>query len=131
MGDPGLQSVAEGVSVQVMSLVIEQTEPVPLAADSRGIVRVAGTRVTLDTVAQAFERGATPEEIVQQYPALPLADVYSVLGYLLRHQIEVAAYLDRREAQRRAVREDNERQFASQGVRARLLARRAPHSTKS
>jgi uncharacterized protein (DUF433 family) len=68
-----------------MSLVIEQSQPVPLVSGANGVIRVAGTRVTLDTVAHAFERGATAEEIAQQYPALPLADVYSVLGYLLRH----------------------------------------------
>ncbi len=50
----------------------------PLAAGSDGVIRVAGTRVTLDTIASAFERGATAEEIVQQYPSLPLAAVYSV-----------------------------------------------------
>ena len=69
-----------------MSLAIEQTERVPLTADSDGVIRVAGTRVTLDTVAEAFQQGATAEEIVQQYPSLSLADVYSVFGYLLRNQ---------------------------------------------
>jgi len=92
---------------------------------------VAGTRVTLDTVAFAFERGATAEEIVQQYPALPLADVYSVLGYLLRHQTEVAAYLATRSQRRETVRKQNERQFAPQGIRARLLARRRPANRES
>jgi uncharacterized protein (DUF433 family) len=111
-----------------MSLVIEQTQPVPLAADVGGVVRVRGTRVTLDTVAHAFERGATAEEIVQQYPSLGLADVYAVLGYLLRHQDTVAAYLDHRAAQCRTVRQENERRFDPQGVRARLLARREPSS---
>jgi len=85
---------------------------------------VAGTRVTLDTVAHAFERGATAEEIVQQYPVLPLADVYSVLGYLLRHQSEVAAYLATRTEQRATVRTENERRLDPKGIRARLLARR-------
>jgi uncharacterized protein (DUF433 family) len=32
--------------------------------------------VALDTVAVAFDRGATPQEIVQQYPTLGLAEVY-------------------------------------------------------
>ncbi len=113
-----------------MNLVIEQTQPVPLAADSDGVIRVAGTQVTLDTVASAFERGATAEEIVQQYPVLPLADVYSVLGYLLRHQAEVGAYLAQRETQRSAIRHENERLFDPKGVRARLMARRTPTSAK-
>lgn len=107
-----------------MSLAIEQTQPVPLAANADGVIRVAGTRVTLETVAHAFERGATAEEIVQQYPSLALADVYAVLGYILRHQAEVAAYISQRATDGAAVRQENERRFDSQGVRARLLARR-------
>lgn len=111
-----------GVAV---SLTIEQTQPIPLATSSDGIIRVAGTRVTLDTVAEAFQDGATAEEIAQQYPILSLADVYSVLGYLLRHQAEVAAYLDQRAEHRTTLRRENERRFDPQGVRGRLLARRA------
>lgn len=116
-----VQPLAYGLG---MSLVLEQTQPVPLAADDGGIIRVPGTRVTLETVVHAFERGATAEEIVQQYPSLALADVYDVLGYVLRHQADVATYLDRRAAECAAVRQENERRFDPQGVRARLLARR-------
>lgn len=108
-----------------MSLVIEQTQPLPLAADAGGVVRVAGTRVTLDAVAAAFESGATAEEIAQQYPTLALADVYAVLGYLLRHPTQVTAYLDQRAVHSSAVRQANQRRFDPKGVRARLLARRA------
>jgi uncharacterized protein (DUF433 family) len=108
-----------------MSLAIKQAQVVPLAADGDGVIRVAGTRVTLDTVAEAFEQGATAEEIVQQYPSVSLADVYWVLGYVLRHQAEVASYLEERAGRRNTIRQENERRFGPQGVRARLLARRA------
>lgn len=56
-----------------MSLAIEQSQPIPLRSDADGVIRVAGTRVTLDTVAYAFKHGATAEEIVQQYPTLPFS----------------------------------------------------------
>jgi uncharacterized protein (DUF433 family) len=56
------------------------TEPVPLQTDADGVIRIGGTRVTLDTLAAAFDAGATAEEIVQQYPSLALADVYSVIA---------------------------------------------------
>jgi uncharacterized protein (DUF433 family) len=114
-----------------MNLVIEQAERVPLRPDAGGVIRVGASRVALDTVAAAFDRGATPEEIVQQYPTLGLADVYSVLGYLLRHQAEVAAYLRERAAQASVVRQANEGRFEAQGVRARLLARRTTAPTGS
>lgn len=107
-----------------MSLVIEQAQPVPLSVDADGVVRVAGTRVTLDTIAHAFERGATAEEMVQQFPSLPLADVYAVLGYILRHRAKVAASLEQREMASLSVRQVNEQRFDPKGVRSRLLARR-------
>jgi uncharacterized protein (DUF433 family) len=101
-------------------------QPVPLASGADGVVRVAGTRVTLDAVAYAFERGATAEEIVQQYPVLPLADVYSVLGYLLNHTTEISSYLASRTDRRTSVRQENELRFNPGGIRSRLAARRPP-----
>jgi uncharacterized protein (DUF433 family) len=106
-----------------MALPIE-VERVPLQVDADGVVRVGGTRVTLDTIVETFGEGATAEEIVQQYPSLRLADVYTVLGYYLRERQQVDAYLGRRQMQADRTREQNEAQFDPQGVRDRLLARR-------
>lgn len=99
-------------------------ERVPIHTDADGVVRVAGTRVTLDTIIGAFETGATAEEIAQQYPSVPLVDIYSVITYYLRHKAEVDVYLSKRKAQADRVREEVERRFPSAGLRERLLARR-------
>jgi len=109
-----------------MSLAIV-TEPLPLMIDKDGVVRVGHTRVTLDTVVAAFRDGATAEEIVQQYPSLQLADVYAVIGYYLRQQAEVDAYLRQRQQQAGDIRSQNEARFDPTGVRDRLLARRSRH----
>jgi uncharacterized protein (DUF433 family) len=106
---------------------LSATEVMPLEVDPHGTVRVGKTRVTLDTVIAAFVDGATPEEIVQQYPSLHLADVYHVIGYYLRRPSEIDAYLQQRRAQADAVRQQNEARFDPHGVRDRLLARRAKH----
>lgn len=100
------------------------TEVIPLTVDAHGVLRVGNTRVTLDTVLAAFADGATAEEIVQQYPSLHLADVYSVIGYYLRHAPQIDAYLQQRHEQREAIRQQNETRFDPHGVRERLLARR-------
>ena len=102
----------------------ETIERVPIHTDADGVVRVAGTRVTLDTIVGAFEAGATAEEIAQQYPTVPLVDVYSVITYYLRHKPEVDAYLKERDVLAERVREEVERRFPSTGIRERLLARR-------
>jgi uncharacterized protein (DUF433 family) len=102
----------------------ETIERVPIHTDADGVVRVAGTRVTLDTIVGAFDRGATAEEVAQQYSSVPLADVYSVITYYLRHKEEVCSYLQRREKQAEEVRAEVERRFPSAGLRERLLASR-------
>ncbi|MGE0816370.1 MAG: DUF433 domain-containing protein [Vicinamibacterales bacterium] len=102
----------------------ETIERVPIHTDADGVVRVAGTRVTLDTIVGAFDTGATAEEIAQQYSSVPLADVYAVITYYLRHKAEVCAYLREREKQADEVRAEVERRFPSAGLRERLLARR-------
>ncbi len=107
-----------------MALTITN-EVVPLKADADGVIRVGGTRVTLDTVIAAFSEGATAEEIAQQYPSLNLADVYLVISYYLRHSAEVETYLTQRRAQTDTIRKQNESRFDPVGVRGRLLTRRA------
>ena len=101
------------------------TEIVPVETDADGVIRVSKTRVTLDTIVIAFNEGATAEEITQQYPSVPLADVYSVIGYYLRRSSDVNAYLNRRQQQAEQVQKENEIRFNPVGVRERLIARRA------
>jgi uncharacterized protein (DUF433 family) len=103
-----------------------QPESPPLRADETGTVRVGDSQVILDLVIHAFRDGATPEQIVQSYDTLTLADVYAVVGYYLRHRDEVDGYLEQRQLQADELRKRIE---ASQGelpdIRARLLASRS------
>jgi uncharacterized protein (DUF433 family) len=99
--------------------------PVPLRTDDDGVVRIGGTRVTLDTIVMAFSEGATAEEIAQQYP-VALVDVYAAISFYLARKVEVDAYLREREQEADRVRETNERRFDPQGVRDRLVARKYP-----
>jgi uncharacterized protein (DUF433 family) len=106
-----------------MPLVIA-TETVPLDMDAHGVMRVRGSRVTLDTIIADFEKGASAEEIVHHYPSLQLADVYSIIGYYLRHRLEVEEYLCQQHEQADEIRKRVESRFASSGIRERLLTRR-------
>jgi uncharacterized protein (DUF433 family) len=89
-----------------------------------GVIRISGTRVTLDLILSAFNDGATPEEIVQQYPTVPLADIYHLIGYCRRHAADLEEYLRRRQLESREVQQQNEARWRPDGVRQRLLARR-------
>jgi len=106
-----------------MSLTISD-EPVPLEINEDGVVRVNGTRVTLDTIVAAFNEGATAEEIVYQYPSLNLTDVYMVISYYLRHRSEVEKYLRQRHQEATFIRQQNEARYPPNGIRDRLEARR-------
>jgi uncharacterized protein (DUF433 family) len=98
---------------------------VPLSADEAGVLRVAGTRVPLDSVIHAFNEGATPEEIAQDFPTLDLAAIYSVISHYLQNRVEVERYLARRAVQREELRNETEARFNPQGLRERLLARKS------
>jgi uncharacterized protein (DUF433 family) len=102
--------------------IVAESAPLQITRDN--VVLVGNTRVTLDTVVAAFERGSTAEEIVYRYPSLKLADVYATIAYYLNHQQEVERYLEQRQQQRQEVRKTNEARFDSQGLRDRLLARK-------
>ena len=113
-----------------MALKLE-AQPVPLLLAHDGVVRVIGSRVTLDTIVAAFQTGATAEEIVQQYPSLQLADVYAVIAYYLRQRPEVETYLRERHRLAKRVRAQTRSRFDTTGVRDRLLARRTKPTVRS
>ncbi len=98
------------------------TDEIALNLDEHGVYRVGGTRVTLDSIVKAFQRGATPEEIVQDYPSISLQDVYQAIGYYLKHSAELANYFDAREREEAAMLANNLEQWSPKGLRDRLLA---------
>lgn len=108
-------------------MTIEETlvaEPPPLYMNEFGVLRVKGTRVSLDSVVYAYKDGSTAECIVASYPTLSLADVHAVIAYYLRHKDEVEEYLRTSEEQIEALRREADARWPSAGLRERLLARR-------
>jgi uncharacterized protein (DUF433 family) len=58
-----------------------------------GAYRVAGSRVSLDSVVYAFLRGESPDGIAESFPALSLEQVYGALAFYLGHRDIIDAYL--------------------------------------
>jgi uncharacterized protein (DUF433 family) len=51
---------------------------------------IAGHRIRVMDIVIAYEmRGMTPEEVVQQYPGITLADVYAALAYYFDNLEEI------------------------------------------
>lgn len=99
-----------------------EPQTVPLKSDAHGTLRVADTRVTLETVVTVFQNGASAEEIAAHYP-VSLADAYSVIAYYLRHREEVEEYMAASAAEAERVRAEIEGRPGYAEFRERLLAR--------
>ncbi|NUP87057.1 MAG: DUF433 domain-containing protein [Burkholderiaceae bacterium] len=100
-------------------------DSIPLALDTHGVYRVGSSRVSLDVIVNAFSRGATAEEIAQDFPSLQLSEIYQVIGYYLKHGPELSEYFRQRSASEHALLSANENEWSPPGLRERLLARRA------
>jgi uncharacterized protein (DUF433 family) len=101
-------------------------EPPPLCLDADGAVRIAGTRVTLDTLIGTFNLGSPPDEIQSKFPSLELADIYAVLAYYLRHRDEIDQFLAERNRRAEEIRRKIEEICPPDGFRERLLSRQSP-----
>lgn len=73
-----------------------------------GAYRVAGSRVSLDSVVYSFLSGQSPESIAESFPTLTLEQIYGAITFYLANKIEVDAYLregdERFESLRQAAR---------------------------
>ncbi len=71
----------------------------------RGEPTIRGSAITVRTVVERMRLGDTPEQIVEAYPVLTLAQVHDALGYYYDHPGEVEDYIrENREAQWRMKR---------------------------
>ncbi len=107
--------------------VLEQkplTLSVPLREEPPGVLRVGKSRVLLELVIRAYQRGASPQDIVRMYESLELSDVFAVIAYYLAHPAEIEEYLRKCEEEAEAVRRQIESsQPAQPNLKHELLDR--------
>ena len=58
-----------------------------------GTYRVAGSRVSLDSIVYGFREGLSPETIAENFPAVTLEQVYGAIAFYLANQPVVDQYL--------------------------------------
>ena len=97
---------------------------VPLKQLESGVVRVAGTRVSLDSVIYCYRQGDSPEAIAEAFPVLKVNDVRAVIAYYVAHRDEVDAWLRKEEETYEALRRENEKGWDAAGYKKKLLERR-------
>jgi uncharacterized protein (DUF433 family) len=64
---------------------------------SDGSYRVAGTRVSLDSIIHAYWNGESVEVIVESFPSLSRQQVEQAIDYYLRNRSELDAYMKSQE----------------------------------
>jgi uncharacterized protein (DUF433 family) len=87
-----------------------------------GAYFVAGTRVSLDSVALAFLRGESAEGIVESFPALTLEQAFGSLAFYLSNRERIDQYLRRGSEEFEQLRQHARRNNPGLYARLRRLA---------
>ena len=104
---------------------ILETERVPLRMDDAGSIRVGNTRVLLEIVINAHNAGEAPEQIVESYTTLDLADVYDAIAYYLRHRAEIDDYISQRKVEAEELRKEIDANQDLSWIHERVQAHRS------
>ncbi|MBX3065934.1 MAG: DUF433 domain-containing protein, partial [Anaerolineae bacterium] len=91
-----------------------------------GKIRVGDSKVLLEIVIRAFQRGESAEDIVDSYSTLKLEDVYAIFAYYLTHRADVDAYVQQADAAVERIQQQIEANYTPQtlALRARLRPER-------
>jgi uncharacterized protein (DUF433 family) len=95
-------------------------------AKIEGAFRIAGTRVSLDSLVYLFREGMSAESMVESYPALTLEQVHGALAFYLAHQKEVDAYL----AEGEKIADAHQRESSQPNAELIAKLRRARHESQ-
>jgi uncharacterized protein (DUF433 family) len=94
-------------------MAVPEVLTLPVHLDEEGVIRVGGTRVTLDVILACYHMGDSPESIQAGFPSVSLRDIYAVIAYYLDHQAEVDVYLADQAKQGELIRQKWEQDFPS------------------
>jgi len=97
----------------------------PFTTDEQGVIRIGSSRVALERIVNAFDAGASAEEIVESYPTVELGDVYAAITFILKNRAEVAAYMAESAAEVERVHREWEARYPTSELRRRIRERAA------
>ena len=106
-----------------MASVID-TIPKPVRLAEGGVLKVGDTRVSLDSVVYAFNRGEDAAEIQRNFDTLTLAEVHAAIAYYLHNKAAVDEYLRQGEIEFERRRAENRANNPNHLTREILLARK-------
>ncbi len=91
-----------------------------------GAYRVAGSRVSLDSIVYCFREGLSPESINESFPTVTLEQIYGAIAFYLANQQMVDEYLREGERLSRELHAESRRRNADLITRLR----RARHESQ-
>ena len=100
-----------------------KAEMPPLRTEPDGAIFVAQSRIPLETIIDAFNAGSSPEEIVEDFSALSLADTHAVISHYLGHKQAVDRYIQRRNKEAATTQKQIQTRFSSNALRDNIIER--------
>lgn len=73
------------------------------ASRQQGKATITGTGVTVNRVIRWYKLGRSPEEIVETFGHLNLAQVYAALSYYYANQLEIDAQIEEEEKEEQQI----------------------------
>ncbi len=95
-----------------------------------GAYRIAGSRVSLDSVVYAWLEGQSPETIADNFPALTLEEVYGAVTFYLSNREAIDEYLRGKKADFEAMRQKSVEELRKNRPQlyAKLMAAKQRHT---
>ena len=114
-------------------MTIETTQAVPLTLWDDGTIRVKDTRLLIDMIVDAHNRGQCPEEIYESFPSkyYTVADIYAVVAYYLSHKAAIDKHLEDREKEAEELRRKHESTPEYKAWIAEMRRRKAEYLRKN
>jgi uncharacterized protein (DUF433 family) len=92
--------------------------------------RLAGTRVSLDSIVHAYWEGRMPETIAADLPSLSLEQIHGAIAYYLGHREEIDRYLTEQDSRWQQLQQESAARHGLliEQLRARSRAKTLPGS---
>jgi len=87
------QQLAQMVEATQKSEVASHPHIMKSSSQHHGEPTIHGSSIMVRTIIERTRLGDTPEQIVEAYPPLTLAQVYDALGYYYDHPGEIEGYI--------------------------------------
>jgi len=79
----------QGVLVEIGEVIVKTP------GTCSGRARLAGTRIPVSSIFRWFLRGCAPEDILEKYEGVALAEIYAAISYALANLQEITSEIER------------------------------------